>query len=796
MGNKRKAVILGAGPLGLITAWKLLENGWEVDIYERDKQVGGTCKTWRWREFLIDTGPHIYHTPDEKLAKFWDDEFGDLFVKGDFWCKNVKGEAFNEYWDYPLSWESIARYPKKLKEQVLGELDRLTLEDKARAKSYNEYMDAQVGKTLREMFFEHYPEKIWGIKTLDMTPDWAPKRIEFRQKVTPFYHKQWNAVGKYGTGCIFERIKEKIEKLGGKIYLNYEIVGLDYDETKIKAIKFANGKTIKVKPDDTLISSVPITFLSKLLGYASALQFRILRTVYLAYNKPSILPKDIHWFYYDSSKVYFHRVTEAKKLTEFVAPKDKTYLTAEITCSVGDEIYNLDAKQLIGQVAGQIELVGLAKKAELVAADTHREDAVYPIQTLGYQQELAKTRAVISKYQQLYSLGTGGEFHYSDIQIIFHKAFDLVANLCGKDSSFAQTVRQTKRCHLNHEVTIGDKKIGLGHRAYIIAEGGLNHNGSVALAKKLIDEAKAAGCDAIKFQTFKASSRISQKVKAVKYAETIIGMEETLYEMFDRLAMSPADQKEVFAYARQQKIEIFSTPFDVESVDFLEKLGVNVYKIASMDMVNLPLIEYVAKTQKPIILSTGMSTLAQIEDAVETVRRAGNPNLILLHCNSSYPAALEEMNLNVMQTLEKAFGVPVGLSDHTFGLFVSQVALSIGAKCIERHFTLDRTMEGPDHILSSDPKEMAELVKLAQMVPKALGDGIKAIQPNEYDTLNMQRKSLYAAASMKKGTVITKDMIAIKGPGGGILPKFLDIVVGKKLQKDIEADYPITWEVI
>ena len=154
--KKRKAIILGAGPLGLVTAWKLLENGWKVEIYEKQNIVGGLCRTRRWRDFLVDTGPHIYHTPDPQLAKFWETEFGDLFVKGEFWCKNVRGDQFEEYWDYPLSWESISRYPLKLKEKILKELQERTEESKVKAKNYTQYMEAQVGPTLREMFFKTY----------------------------------------------------------------------------------------------------------------------------------------------------------------------------------------------------------------------------------------------------------------------------------------------------------------------------------------------------------------------------------------------------------------------------------------------------------------------------------------------------------------------------------------------------------------------------------------------------------------------------------------------------------------
>ena len=330
---------------------------------------------------------------------------------------------------------------------------------------------------------------------------------------------------------------------------------------------------------------------------------------------------------------------------------------------------------------------------------------------------------------------------------------------------------------------------------YIIAEAGINHNGSLEMAMSLVDSAIETGCDAIKFQTFN-SSRISRKVKSSNYAETVIGLEETIAEKFDRLSIPQEEQKKLFEYARSKGIEIFSTPFDEESVDFLESINVKMYKVASMDITNIPLIQYIAETGKPIIISTGMSTLSQVEDAVNAVKRQGNPNLILLHCNSSYPASQSEMNLNVIKTLKQAFKVPVGLSDHTFGLFISQTALALGANIIERHFTLDRYLEGPDHILSSEKDEFATLVNSAQLMPKILGDGVKIIQGNEYVTLNTQRKSLYAAIDIDVGSTITADMIVIKGPGGGLLPKYRDTVIGRKSRKKIEADYPITWESI
>lgn len=793
--KKKKAYVLGAGPAGLVSAWKLLENGYEVDIYEKLDRVGGMCRTWKWLDFFVDTGPHIYHTPDKTLAAFWEQEFGDLFVKGEFWCKNVRGSQFDEYWDYPLSWESISKYPKALKDQIIGELDLLDEEKKARATNYTQYMVAQVGPTLRKMFFDTYPYKIWGITTDEMTPDWAPKRIEFRQKITPFYHNQWNAVGKYGTGCIYERIAEKIKALGGRIHLNCIVSGIQTDAKKISLINFKNMPSVNVQ-DSVVISSLPLTLTARFLGHFSPLKFRGICSIYLAYNKPSILPDGIHWLYYGAENIDFNRISEAKKMSPFIAPKDKTYLTVEVTFSKGDEIDSLEQEALVARISEQVEKVGLAKKTDVIAAIVNKEAFVYPVNYKGYQQDLSQAKAVVEQYQQLYSIGTGGDYNYADSQILFHKAFDTVAILTGKDSQYTQVIKDIPSSQLNKKVRLSSACVGDGEPVYIIAEAGMNHNGSLTLAKQLIDAAVDTGCNAVKFQTFLSNSRVSTKVKTVNYAETVIGLEETLAQMFHRLAMPFDEQKCLFEYAKEKEIEIFSTPFDKPSVDFLESMNVKFYKIASMDITNLPLIDYVAKTGKPIILSTGMSNLAQIEEAVNAVRQTGNANLILLHCNSSYPASPSEMNLNAIKTLKQCFNVPVGLSDHTFGLFVSHTALAIGANILERHFTLDRSLEGPDHILSSEPKEFAELVSIAKKIPQILGDGVKRIQANEFATLNSQRKSLYAAVDIESGVVITEDMLAIKGPGGGLLPKYKDMVIGRIAREFIEADYPITWDSI
>jgi N,N'-diacetyllegionaminate synthase len=792
----KRVHILGAGPVGLVCGWLLTKKGYQVDIYERNDRVGGMCRSWEWLDFTLDVGPHIFHTLDKKLKEFWMREFGDLMSEGKYYCQNVKGDSFDEYYHYPLSWEALTHFEQDVKAKIIAEIDEITEYQRAIASTYADYMDAQVGPTLRSMFYEKYPEKIWGIKVSDLTADWAPKRIKFRQKISPFYENEWAAVGVNGTGPVYERIAEHIKQAGGLIHFNTTVTAIENDGDTIRSISLKDGQKIGVGNDDIVISSLPITIMARFFGYQSKLTFRGVRLAYVAINKDVVLPNDMNWLYYDSEKVLFSRVTEPKTMAPKISPAGKTVLVTEVTYSKGDAVDQMSDQAFESRILEDLERVGLVKEANVIDTLSIKEDFVYPVQTKGYQEELAKTRSIVGQFSQLYSLGTGGDFNYADSQILFHMAFDTVGNLVGKDSGYAQTIKEILPVKQNSVVDIKGRRIGDGYQPFIIAEAGINHNGSIELAMQLVDEAVKAGCHAIKFQTFNKSSRVSSKMKSVNYAESADGLQENIFDMFSRLSMSYEDQARVFEYAREKGIEVFSTPFDTNSVDFLESQGVNFYKLASVDLVNIQLLKYVARTMKPMILSTGMSNLSNIEDAVNAVLAEGNPNVILLHCNSSYPAAENEMNLDAINTLKSAFKVPVGLSDHTFGLFVSHTALAIGANVIERHFTLSRTMEGPDHILSSEPGEMATLTEMATRIPILLGDGIKRIRANEYVTLNAQRKCLYAAQDVKAGEIISADKLMVKGPGGGILPKFYDIVVGRRAVVDIENDTPITWDII
>ncbi len=792
----KKAIILGAGPAGLVTGWLLSNSGWSVEIYEKNKVVGGMCRSWKWKNNILDTGPHIFHTPDKNMWNFWNKNFGHLLVKGEFWAKNTYGDNFENLYDYPLSHESIKNFEKSKRKKIYQELKNLKINKNKKTKNFHEHVLNQVGVTLTNMFFKDYPEKVWGVSTLKMTSEWAPKRIKFRDKILPFFSGEYTAVGKYGTGSIYEFLKKKILKKKNKIFLNQEISNFSKEKFEIKKIHFKNNKSLSIKKDSIIISTLPITLTAKLLGYKSNLKFRGVRTVYVLINKRQVLPKKSHWIYYSSKNIIFNRVSEHKKMTKFVSPKNKTCLSVEIAYSKKDKIDKINFNNIKKRVKKDLIKIGLVKKADFLDFAENKEDFVYPVQFSNYKYELSEVNAKISKFKKIYSLGTGGEFNYADSQILFHKSMDLVDTLNKKDSTLNQVKKSDYTINLNSKVKLGKHLVGDDCPVYIIAEAGLNHNGDINIAKKLIDEAKKTGCNAIKFQTYNAKNRVSKKVKAANYFEEADGLQENTFDMFKRLSFNFKDTQKIFNYAKKRKIEIFSTPFDLESVDYLEKLNVKFYKIASVDLVNLPLLQKVAKTKKPVILSTGMSTLSNIEDAVEIFKKNGNKNLILLHCLSAYPANKNEMNLKAILTLKRNFNVPVGLSDHFPSEEISLMSIGLGANIIERHFTLSKSFEGPDHILSSEPSEMKKLVDFAKNSNHILGDGMKIIQQSEYTTINSQRKSLYASKDIQVGEKITYKNLTVKGPGGGILPKYLDIIVNRKTKKKILEDHPITWEDI
>lgn len=331
---------------------------------------------------------------------------------------------------------------------------------------------------------------------------------------------------------------------------------------------------------------------------------------------------------------------------------------------------------------------------------------------------------------------------------------------------------------------------------FIIAEAGVNHNGCIESAKKLIDVAVESGADAIKFQTFKTENLVTETAEQSAYQSKNMGKSISQFEMLKVLELNEEDHQVLKQYCLDSSIEFMSTPFDEESIDLLERIGVIRYKIPSGEMLSVPYLRKIAALNKPTILSTGMGSLNEVKFASDILLKAGleKNNLTILHANSAYPTPYEDVNLNAMLSINKQTGFPVGLSDHSLGVEVPIAAVALGAKIIEKHFTLDKTLPGPDHKASLEPNELKSMVSGIRNIELALGNANKVATESELSNLLPSRKSIVASQEIKVGDVFTVNNLTIKRPAGGLSPIHWDDVLGKKAKKDFTADQKITLE--
>ena len=340
-------------------------------------------------------------------------------------------------------------------------------------------------------------------------------------------------------------------------------------------------------------------------------------------------------------------------------------------------------------------------------------------------------------------------------------------------------------------VKIGQKSIGNGHPIFIIAEAGSNHNSKLEFAKKMIDVAVESGADAIKFQIFTAENLYSKYTPEFSYLKG-----QNVYELIKNIETPREWIKELAKYCEEKDIYFLASAFDFEAVDLLNKY-VPAFKIASFEITDLELLKYAAEKGKPMIISTGMANLGEVEDAITAIKSVGNEDIILLHCNSLYPTPVEVVNLRAMETMRTAFKVPVGFSDHTLGIHIPIAAVAMGACVIEKHFTLDRTLPGPDHSFAIEPNDLKEMVRCIREAEKAKGEGIKEKSKLESEEMYVKaRRSIHARVDIPKGTKIKRDMLILKRPGYGIPPKFLELVIGREAKKDIKEDEWISWEMV
>ncbi len=340
----------------------------------------------------------------------------------------------------------------------------------------------------------------------------------------------------------------------------------------------------------------------------------------------------------------------------------------------------------------------------------------------------------------------------------------------------------------------------MSDRVFIIAEAGVNHNGSLELAMQLIDIAKNAGADAVKFQTFKAEKVVSRAAVKAAYQVENTGNNDSQYDMIKKLELSYDDHVALVTYCKKKEIEFMSAPFDMESIDTLISLDVKRIKVPSGEITNLPYLRKIATAKKPVILSTGMSGLDEIKEAVRVLFNNGSgisrKEITILHCNTEYPTPYSDVNLLAMQTIQKELGVKIGYSDHTPGIEVPVAAVALGASVIEKHFTISRDMEGPDHIASLEPAELKQMVEAIRHVEMALGSNEKKVSASEQKNIAIARKSIHLARAVKKGAVIQEADLEMKRPGDGISPMRMTEVVGKRFADDFEAEHKLGFQDI
>lgn len=326
------------------------------------------------------------------------------------------------------------------------------------------------------------------------------------------------------------------------------------------------------------------------------------------------------------------------------------------------------------------------------------------------------------------------------------------------------------------------------NHVFVIAEAGVNHNGSVEIAKQLIDVAAQAGADAVKFQTFRAENMVCRTAAKAAYQIDSTGESETQYAMLKKLELTRQIHEELMEYCKEKNILFLSTPFDVPSVRLLADLGMRIWKVPSGEITNLPYLRHIGKYHQKVILSTGMSSMDEVKAAVAVLRENGTQDITLLHCNTQYPTPVPDVNLLAMVSMGKELGLPAGYSDHTQGIEIPIAATALGAVVIEKHFTLDRNMEGPDHRASLEPDELRRMVEGIRKTEQALGDGVKRLSESEKGNVSVARKSIVAAESIRAGEYFTEENLSAKRPGTGISPMLWDEIIGRKADRDYKVD--------
>ena len=786
-------VIIGAGISGLTLALEFLRAGRRVRIIEACDSVGGLAKSISYPEYSIDFGPHLYHSAHPEIIDYWKTLVGESLVSKDFYSGNYRN---GKIYDYPVNTETAeAQYSPQEYSTILEELSKIDDKDLSNADNYHDYVRSLAGEFLANQFFTKYPKKLWGIDTKELSARFAPRRIEIRDKRLPFHSGPGRFAGiiEGGCGLLAENMKDEILSLGGEIIFNTSIVEIKFDDKKnISKLLISGGKAFDTD-HSCVISTIPITSLCELLNYSTKLYFRQIMLVNIVIRGSDPFPDNYDWLYFDDEEVVFHRVGVQTRFSRQGIKDDLHILCCEIAFNRQDAP---DVRELEKQCISSLSAMDLLDQESIVNIHSFDIGSVYPGYYVGHELELNRIFGKLGKHRNLYHTGSLADYAYSDLQVLTAKSIDLARELLTLSSDTrSELIKPNMVAKPSQDFCFGRGKISNdpSDKPYVIAEIGLCHNGSVELCKKLIDASKHNGFSSAKIQTYQ-TGRISKKSRTSRYFEETLDQEESISDQIDKLIFSESELTEIFSYAESIDFDLFSTPFDVSSADILNKLNVPGFKISSMDLVNIPLIRHVARLGKPVILSTGMASVGEIEAAVDTVLSEGNKRLAVLHCVSSYPCPVEAANLTRINLIKDTFGVISGYSDHTVEDFTPAFAMTLGARVIEKHVTLSKGLDGPDHNFSLVPSEMKSMMELIKSVHKAMnGNGFRS-SDIELSAKSNLRRSVYANGDLSRGDVITYENIAIKSPGDGIPVKYLDLILGKRVIRNIEDDFPLSWE--
>lgn len=779
--------VIGGGVTGLNIAREFSCKRLNVTLFESSDRLGGLAGYIKAFDRNLDLGPHIFHTPDNDIKEYLQESFPGKFFERQHWAKNYKN---GEYYDYPISEEFIETLPKKVKHAIKNELNIAKSKKYSLDMSYADYIENLAGPTLTKLFFTQYPYKLWGVPTSQLDANWAPKRVEIRKNKTPFYSNQWSAVGVNGTSSIIDEMVEQCCKSGVDIRTRESVNKFEVKNSCITAIE-TNNKIYSVGPNDIVINTASMTKSAQFFGFNSSISYRGVCLVYIHSRNANPFGAGIDFIYVDSLDIIFNRISDQNK---FVATpeKESTVICCEITYSKNDYLDQMSDVKIVEKTIDGLISMGIIEENEVLGNHVERLPEVYPMFTIGYRQIKSKVLAKVNSLNNLFTLGSLAEFSYTDLQVLFAKSRDFVNEITSKTASLNNIAYGRTNIALSSSVGFLGFELSNDSPCFLIAEIGLNHNGSIQLAKDLILSAKNAGFDAVKFQAYNSSLRSNPDGITSKYVEKILKTEETDFDTFKKYELTETDLSDLFEYANEVKIPIFSAAFDIASAKTLLSLGSNCIKIASSELTNTDLISFLGEKKLPVIFSTGMSGIGDIEEAINVFQSAGGVDYALLHCTSSYPAPPEALNLNAIRTMEQCFKVPVGYSDHYDGDAASIAALALGAKIIEKHITLNKQLEGPDHALSLEPAEQIIFVREIRNIEMALGSGVKRPHPSEKFSELRFRKTCHFKMDLKRGHVINENDIILTGPGDGLLPKFKPFIINRRLKHDVSKNSPIT----